>query len=197
MSLCLDFDETELDMMTFNGRWSAERRPERFPLHCGVQSVGSRKGIPGHAHSPCVILCRPDAGEDWGKCWGFSLVYSGNFLIQAEKNEAGVRLNMGIHPEHFCWTLEPGDFFAAPETAMTFSGKGFQGMSRNFHRAVRKYLLPERWNDMEKSRPVLLNSWEACFFDYDETRLLVLADKAKRAGADLFVLDDGWFKGRN
>ena len=153
--------------------------------------------IPGHAHNPAAILCTPDCTETAGSCWGFALVYSGNFLIEAQRADAGQRLVMGIHPYHFHWQLEPGASFAAPEAAMVYSGQGLGEMSRRFHNAIRTRLLPPRWQDMKALRPVLLNSWEACYFDFDEAKLLALAGAARQADIDLFVLDDGWFKGRN
>ena len=196
-SLCLDFDTRPLDMITLHGKWSQERTPERAPLRYGVQSVGSMQGVSSHAHNPAVALCRPDADEEHGDCWGFALVYSGNFLCEAERSESGNRLVMGIHPHQFCWTLAPGESFVAPEVAMVYAADGLGGMRRCFHRAIRAHLLPERWRDMNRPRPVLLNSWEACYFRFDQDRLLALAEAAARAGIDLFVLDDGWFKGRD
>ena len=153
--------------------------------------------IPGHAHNPAAILCTSDCTETAGSCWGFALVYSGNFLIEAQRADAGQRLVMGIHPYHFHWQLEPGASFAAPEAAMVYSDQGLGEMSRRFHNAIRTRLLPPRWQDMKAPRPVLLNSWEACYFDFDEAKLLALAGAARQADIDLFVLDDGWFKGCN
>ena len=196
-SLCLDFAPGPMDLITLNGTWAAERTPERAPLRWGIQSIGSTRGIPGHAHNPAAILCTPDCTETAGSCWGFALVYSGNFLIEAQRADAGQRLVMGIHPYHFHWQLEPGASFAAPEAAMVYSDQGLGEMSRRFHNAIRTRLLPPRWQDMKAPRPVLLNSWEACYFDFDEAKLLALAGAARQADIDLFVLDDGWFKGRN
>lgn len=196
-SLCLDFSPEPLELITLNGHWAAERTPERAALRWGVQSVGSTRGIPGHAHNPAAALCRPGCTETAGDCWGFALVYSGNFQIEAEQAEAGTRLVMGIHPYHFHWRLEPGDCFAAPEVALIFSDQGLGEMSRRFHRAIRTRLLPPRWQDMAAPRPVLINSWEACYFDFDQPRLEALAAAARKADIDLFVLDDGWFKGRS
>src|SRR5699024_5481175 len=106
-SLCMDYAPDSLDLITLNGTWAAERTPERAPLRCGIQSVGSIRGVPGHAHNPAIALCRPDTTETNGDCWGFAFVYSGNFLIEAERADAGQRLVMGIHPYHFHWTLAP------------------------------------------------------------------------------------------
>lgn len=196
-SLSIDFAPDALELITLNGTWAAERAPERAALRCGVQSIGSMRGVPGHAHNPAVALCHADTTETTGDAWGFALVYSGNYLIEAERADAGERLVMGIHPYHFHWTLAPGESFAAPEVAMIYSDKGLGEMSRRFHNAIRTRLLPPRWQDMTAPRPVLINSWEACYFDFDEKKLLELAAASKKADIDLFVLDDGWFKGRN
>ena len=196
-SAVLEFSARELDLLTFDGTWAAERTLNRAAVRPGVQAVGSVGGIPTHAHNPFVVLCSPDAGEDRGACWGAALVYSGNYRIQTEKTVGGIRLSMGIEPFRFAWTLAPGEQFVTPEAAFVYSDAGFGAMSRNFHRSIREHLLPSRWADPAVRRPVLLNSWEACYFDFDEAKLLELARAAKAAHADLFVLDDGWFKGRN
>ena len=199
-SAVVDFakaDVPALDLITFDGDWAAERTPCRAAVRPGVQSVGSVGGIPTHAHNPFAVLCAPDAGEEHGACWGAALVYSGNYRIQAERTVAGVRLSLGIEPFRFAWTLAPGERFTTPEAAFVYSGAGLGGMSRAFHDAIRRHLIPPRWADLAAPRPVLLNSWEACYFDFDEAKLLALAAAAKDAHADLFVLDDGWFKGRD
>lgn len=196
-SAVVDFARTDLDLITFDGAWAAERTPFRAPVRPGVQSVGSVGGIPTHGHNPAVVLCTPDATETAGCCWGTALVYSGNFRIQAERTAKSIRLSAGIEPWGFAWTLAPGERFTTPEAALVYSGAGFGAMSRAFHNAVRTRLLPARWRDMTAPRPVLLNSWEACYFDFTEEKLLNLARAAKAAKADLFVLDDGWFRGRN
>lgn len=196
-SAVVDFARTDLDLITFDGTWAGERTPFRAPVRPGVQSVGSVGGIPTHAHNPAVVLCAPDATETAGACWGAALVYSGNYRMQAERTVTGIRLSAGIEPHGFSWTLAPGESFTTPEAALVYSDTGFGGMSRAFHNAVRTRLLPTRWRDPAAPRPVLLNSWEACYFDFTEEKLLDLARAAKAAKADLFVLDDGWFRDRN
>ncbi len=196
----LDFPQESfpaLDLITFDGAWGAEFTPCRAPLRPGVQGVGSVGGIPTHAHDPFVVLCDPGATETAGACWGAALVYSGNYRIQAERTPLGARLSLGIEPFRFAWTLKPGERFTTPEAAFVYSADGLAAMSHRFHRAIRRHLLPARWADLTAPRPVLLNSWEACYFDFDEAKLLRLAAAAKTAGCDLFVLDDGWFKGRD
>ena len=196
-SACLDFSPRPLELITTDGVWAGERTPHRAPLRPGEQTISSVRGIPGHAHNPAAILCTPDANETQGEAWGALLVYSGNFALTAESCEAGTRLLLGIHPYHFAWTLAPGQSFAAPEAAFVYSRQGLGEMSRRFHTAIRRHLLRRPWADPQTPRPVLINSWEACYFTFDEQRLLQLARAAKQADIDLFVLDDGWFQGRN
>ena len=197
VSACLDFTPRPLDLITTDGVWAGERTPHRAPLRPGEQTIGSVRGIPGHAHNPAAILCTPDTTETQSEAWGALLVYSGNFALTAESCEAGTRLLLGIHPYHFAWTLAAGESFAAPEAAFVYSRQGLGEMSRQFHTAIRRHLLRRPWADPQMPRPVLINSWEACYFAFDEERLLQLARAAKKADIDLFVLDDGWFKGRN
>ena len=195
-SLCLDFQRGDLDFITFDGRHAMERNLSRAPLRPGVQSVGSVRGASSHQHNPFVMLCERDAGEDHGLCWGTMLLYSGNFEAAAERSQfENSRLVMGIHPRQFCWTLEPGGAFTAPEAALVCSPTGFGEMSRQFHRAIRAHLL--RAPQTELHRPVLINSWEAAYFDFDAGKLVDLAREAAGLGVDLFVLDDGWFGARN
>lgn len=196
-SACLDFAPRPLDFITTDGVWAGERTPHRAAVRPGEQTVGSINGIPGHSHNPSAILCSLDATENHGEAWGALLVYSGNYAVTAESSEAGTRLVLGIHPYHFAWTLAAGERFTTPEVAFVYSDQGLGGMSRQFHDAIRGHLLRKPWADAETPRPVLINSWEACYFNFDENRLLELARAAKKAGIDLFVLDDGWFKGRN
>ena len=195
-SLCLDFPSAQLDFITFDGGHVKERGLNRTPLRPGIQSVGSIRGISSHQHNPFIMLCEPSADEDHGTCYGAALVYSGNFEAAVERAQfEDARLTLGIHPFHFCWTLEPGEVFTTPEAAMICSPRGFGQMSRQFHRAVREHLLRDVWRDRRK--PVLVNSWEAAYFDFDTPKLLRLAREAANLGVELFVLDDGWFGHRD
>lgn len=196
-SMSMDFAPQAMDLITLNGVWANEREPERAAVRSGIQSIGSVRGISSAVHNPTAALCSPDATETSGEVWGFALVYSGNFLLEVERDFTGQRLVMGINPYHFRWTLAPGESFTAPEVAMVYADHGLGEMSRRFHNAIRTRLLDPRWQDMTKPRPVLINSWEACYFNFNEQKLLELAAAAKKADIDLFVLDDGWFKGRN
>ena len=195
-SLCLDFPSADLDFITFDGGHVKERSLHRAHLRHGVQSVGSIRGISSHQHNPFVMLCEPGADEEHGTCYGAALLYSGNFEASVERCQfEDARLTLGIHPYHFCWTLEPGQAFTAPEAALLCSPNGFGQMSRQFHRAIRAHLLRDVWQNRRK--PVLVNSWEAFYFDYDHERLLRFAKESAALGVELFVLDDGWFGHRD
>ncbi len=195
-SLCLELPGGGWDFITFDGRHVMERCPSRAPLRPGVQSVGSVRGTSSHQHNPFVVLCEQDAGEEHGLCYGAMLLYSGNFEAAAERSQfETTRLVLGIHPYHFCWTLMPGEAFTAPETALVCSPDGLGPMSRRFHRAIRAHLLRDPWQG--RCKPVLVNSWEAAYFDFDAERLVELARAAAPLGIGLFVLDDGWFGERD
>ena len=196
MSMQLDFLESGMDFIHFYGRHTMERIPEREPLMHGLLSVGSVRGASSHQHNPFVILCEEDAGEKSGSCYGCALVYSGNFLIAAEVDQIGqTRLAAGIHPDGFRWTLQSGEAFTAPEVILTYSQNGFERLSHQLHDVMRRHLIRSSYK--EKSRPILINSWEAAYFDFTDERLLAIARDARELGVDLFVLDDGWFGRRN
>lgn len=191
-SLCLDFSRTDLDLITFNGHHLRERTPERAPLRSGVQSVGSTRGASSHQHNPFVILCEHGAEEERGLCYGAMLLYSGNFEAAAECSQYdSTRLTLGIHPYHFCWALAPGEEFTAPEAALVCSAGGLGPMSRSFHRAIREHLIRDPYQGAR--RPVLINNWEATYFDFTADRLVEIAGQAAELGIELFVMDDGWF----
>ncbi len=192
MSFTLDLDDNYYDWIQFSGAWARERFPEKHRLHTGIQSITSARGHSGHMHNPFLILKRPSADEHQGEVFGFSLIYSGNFIIQAEVDTYGTsRIQMGINPFQFSWFLKPGETFTAPEGIATYSSKGMNGLSGIFHQLYRERLIRGIWRD--KERPVLINNWEATYFDFDEERLIDIAKKAHSAGIELFVLDDGWF----
>ncbi len=196
MSLCLDLPDSEYEWLQFSGAWSRERHLKKRKLEQGVQSVGSRRGNSSHEHNPFIVLKRPTADEAQGEVIGFSLVYSGNFLAQAEVDTHDTtRVLMGIHPDGFDWKLAPQGVFQTPEAVMVYSDQGLGGMSRTFHHLYRKRLARGFWRD--KVRPILINNWEATYFNFTENRLLEIAKKAKESGIELFVLDDGWFGQRS
>lgn len=196
MSLCLDLPDSEYDWMQFSGAWARERYPKTRRLEQGIQSVGSLRGNSSHNHNPFLILKRPTADEFQGEAIGFSLVYSGNFLAQAEVDTYdAVRVLMGIHPSCFDWKLVPGGEFQTPEAVIVYTDRGLNHLSQTYHKLYQKRLARGYWRDRE--RPILINNWEATYFDFTEEKLVGIARKAKESGVELFVLDDGWFGARN
>ena len=197
MSACVEFLDMDFEMVQLSGAWARERYVKNRPLEMGIQSVYGLDGTcSGAEHNPFMALKRPRAGEDNGEVYGFSFVYSGNFLIQTEVSTFDMtRVMVGIHPESFSWTLREGESFQTPETVMVYSDQGLNKMSQVYHRLYRKRLMRGTWRD--QARPILLNNWEATYFDFNEEKILNIARKAKEAGAELFVLDDGWFGARN
>ncbi len=192
MSLSLDLPDADYEWIQFSGAWGRERYVKTRVLQQGIQSVNSTRGGSGHFHNPFVMLKRPTADEFQGEVMGFSLVYSGNFLAQAEVDTYDVtRMMIGINPFGFSWQLEPEEEFQTPEAVMVYSAEGMNGMSQTFHRLYRTRLARGYWRDRE--RPVLINNWEATYFDFTEEKLLDIARTAKEDGVELFVLDDGWF----
>nr|WP_326126727.1 alpha-galactosidase [uncultured Oscillibacter sp.] len=195
-SLCLDFQRDDLDFITFDGCHTMERCPSRAPLRPGIQSVNSLRGTSSHHHNPFVILCERSANEDFGLCYGAMLVYSGNFQAAAERTQLeNNRLVLGIDPYNFCFTLAPGEAFTAPEAALVCSPGGFGQMSRQFHRALREHLIRDPYEG--RRRPVLMNNWEATYFDFTADKLVDIARGAQGLGIELFVMDDGWFGSRD
>ena len=197
MSACVDFhDARDMDVIHLWGSWARERTPERVPLPHGTLSVSSKRGCSSHTHNPFLALCSHDATEESGDAYGFHLVYSGNFLASAEMDaDGGARVLLGIHPEGFLWRLEPGESFCTPEAVMVYSDQGLGGMSRILHRLYREHLCRGPWKT--RRRPILVNNWEATYFDFDEEKLCALAKTAAGLGIEMLVMDDGWFGARN
>ncbi len=196
MSACLDLYDSRYEMVTLDGAWSRERHVHTRPLVSGVQAVSSARGASSAMHNPFLALKRPETTENIGEAYGFTLIYSGNFLAQAEVDAYDVtRVTIGINPFEFAWNLRSGEVFQTPEAVLVYSDEGLNGMSRNFHRLFRENLMRGRYKD--KTRPVLLNNWEATYFDFDEESILKIAATGKELGVDLFVLDDGWFGKRD
>lgn len=196
LSMSVDFGDDEYDFIHLHGEWGRERHMERRPLFTGTQSVESRRGASSHQHNPFIALARKDADEDHGDVYGFSLVYSGNFVAQTEVSQFKTsRVSMGINPFDFSWLLNKGESFQTPETVMVYSPQGLGGMSRTYHKLYRARLCRGQYRD--QVRPVLVNNWEATYFDFNSDKLLEIAQVGKEIGIDLFVLDDGWFGKRN
>ncbi|MGN1133289.1 MAG: alpha-galactosidase [Oscillospiraceae bacterium] len=196
LSACVDFDSDKYDMITLNGSWARERHIVRSQLHHGKQKVDSIRGESSHQNNPFAALCQRNADEDYGEVYGFNFVYSGNFLAQAEVTQhRKVRFLMGINTCDFCWYLTPDETFTAPEVVMVHSDAGIGKMSRTFHDLYRNNLMRGKWKD--KKRPVLINNWEATYFDFDTDKLLAIAKEASQLGIEMLVMDDGWFGHRN
>ncbi len=195
-SASIDFPCGQWDLIHFAGRHCMERQPERAALGHHVLSVGSSRGMSSHHNNPFVILCDREVTEDSGDCYGFMLMWSGNHRAEAELDQAGgVRLVMGIHEDGFSWLLEPGESFRTPELILTYAAGGLNALSHNCHRLLRENVCPPEFR--HSRRKVLLNNWEATYFDFDTDKILSIAAQAKDLGVDLFVLDDGWFGQRS
>lgn len=179
-----------------SGAWARERDAHISALRPGIQSVGSKRGTSSHQHNPFIALSELGADEDRGEVRAFNLVYSGNFLAQAELDQfEAVRAQIGINPFDFSWSLAPGESFQAPEAVLAFSAEGLGGMSRALHRFYRRHLISPLWRD--KPRPILVNNWEATYFDFNADKLEAIAVTGAELGVELFVLDDGWFGKRD
>ncbi|MCL2764985.1 MAG: alpha-galactosidase [Treponema sp.] len=196
LSMSLDMPNLNFNLITFDGDWAREAHRHDRPLQYGIFINESRSGASGNKHNPGFLLSENGAQEDHGRVYGFNLVYSGNHFGFAELNSHElVRAGIGISPHCFEWTLKKGEAFETPEAVMTFSDKGFNGLSRNFHSFVNSHIISGQWQGRE--RPVLYNAWEPCFFNFNQGKLMSLARLSKKLGMELFVLDDGWFEGRD
>ncbi|MEK3887926.1 alpha-galactosidase [Bacillus sp. FSL K6-3431] len=196
LSASIDFHDDNFEMMYLSGAWAREAQVQRKSLSPGSIVIDSKRGVSSHQLNPFVALMRPDAEEDHGDVYGFSLVYSGSFLAEAEVDQFfNTRLSIGINPFDFGWKLEPGKDFQTPETIMVYSAKGIGGMSRTYHRLYRTRLA--RGNFRDQTRPILVNNWEATYFDFNADKIESIAKAGAELGIELFVLDDGWFGKRN
>ncbi len=196
LSTCIDFQHGEYHLHTFYGRHMKERTHQRIPVSHGIHSVGSSRGASSHQHNPFILLTSPQATEDHGECYGLSFLYSGDFLALGSKDQfSQTRILMGIHPDNFCYRLDTGERFYAPETAMAYTSQGMAALSQIYHRAYRHDLCRGRYKTAR--RPVLLNSWESVYMDFDGKKLVEMAKDAADLGIELFVMDDGWFGKRD
>ncbi|MHC5248571.1 alpha-galactosidase [Enterococcus sp. LJL90] len=195
-SLQLDFPRNDFELITLNGSHTNEANLHRQALHPGIQKIESSRGTSSPQHQPFIALADASTTEFAGEVFGFHLVYSGNFAAQVEVEQYGSsRLQMGIQPETFEWQLNPQTSFQTPEVVINYSQKGFNGMSQTFHQVYQEYLVPQTFAKAE--RPILLNTWEANYFDLAEEELIQQANIASQLGIELFVLDDGWFGQRD
>ena len=196
MSAVLDLPDSDWHLLQLTGAWARETHIVDAPLVSGTRAVRSQRGSTGHQQNPFILLRRPATTEGAGEAIGMSLVYSGNFLaeVEVDSNDT-VRARVGMDPETVRWQITPGMDLQIPEAVLVWSDEGIGGVSDAYHRLYRERLTSGRWRD--EPRPVLLNSWEGVYFDFDEDALVEMATAAKGLGAELYVLDDGWFGQRD
>ncbi|NDL67385.1 alpha-galactosidase [Clostridiales bacterium F-3ap] len=196
LSVNVDFRKDGFDMLQFSGAHIRERHLVRRSLEMGQTSIESRRGASSHQQNPFLVLVEKGTTETQGEAYGINLVYSGNFIGQAEVDQFHTtRVSMGINPFEFSWMLEPGEAFQTPEAVLAYSGEGLGALSRTLHKAYRQRLARGRFRD--KERPVLVNNWEATYFDFDQEKIYEIAKMAASTGIELMVLDDGWFGKRD
>lgn len=195
-SMCVDLPTMDYELVSLYGRHAKERHIERRPLAHGVQGVESKRGVSSHAQNPFIALAECGSTEEHGSVYGFNLVYSGNFsaLVECDFNGTS-RVLLGINPTDFGWKLAPGEAFDTPEAVMVYTDGGMGEMSRVFHRFYNTHLIRGKWQYAK--RPLLINSWEAAYFDFDTDKLVAFAKAAKEMGIEMLVMDDGWFGKRN
>ena len=195
-SACLDFLHGDYDLIKFYGRHAMERNMERMPVSHENTRIGSRRGTSSHQYNPGVILAGKNTNEDSGSCYGMLFVYSGNFLVEAEKDQYDqTRIQMGLTDELFAYPLEAGAEFIAPEVILSYTNKGLSRLSQQYHHCIMNHICQGKY--VHANRPVLINSWEAAYFDFTGDTIVELAKEAKALGIDMVVMDDGWFGKRN
>ncbi len=201
LSLCLDMDCKEHELIALHGSWARERHIDRSPIGYGRHEVSSIRGESSHQMHPFMAVVDPDTTQTHGEAYGFSFVYSGNFTASVERSQHNsLRCLMGINPKGFSWKLEAGESFCIPEALMVYSDMGIGHMSRTFHDLMRKHLICGACRDnkyKEAPRPILINNWEATYFDFDTDKLISIAKEAAKRGIEMLVMDDGWFGNRS
>lgn len=196
LSLSLDMDQQDYRLLTLDGMWVRERHMNYRDIGYGFQGVSSLRGETSHHEQAFLGLVSKTATQLTGEVYGFNLVYSGNFRAMVEKDAYDcLRVTMGINPDRFSYVLQPGASFQTPEGVMVYSCEGLTGMTHTFHDLYRNHLIRGVWRD--KKRPVLINNWEATYFDFDEQKLLDIARDARKCGIEMLVMDDGWFGKRD
>ncbi len=196
MSSCLDFPNNHFDLIHFYGKHAMEREMDRVTVGHAKLSVESMRGTSGHQHNPFFVIADHNTTEMNGECYGFSLLYSGNFQAQIEVDQIGqTRIVMGINPGFFRYEVKPGQEFITPEVVMCYSADGLKKLSHLYHKLYRNNLCRGRFKDTR--RPILINNWEATYYDFDTEKLVKIAKSASELGIELLVMDDGWFGNRN
>ena len=195
-SACLDLLYGDYDVLTFYGRHAMERNMQRTPVTHGRQVIGSNRGTSGHQYNPYMILAEHGTTETAGACYGVSLVYSGSFEGSVELDQYDqLRLVMGLQEDFFSYQLKPEQTFYAPEAVLSYSAYGMEQLSNQMHHLVREHICRGKYKD--QIRPVLVNSWEACYFDFNGEAIVNLAEQPAALGVELLVMDDGWFGTRD
>ena len=196
LSAAFDIDNDNYDLITLHGSWARERHIDRHPVHHGKQGVLSMRGETSHQEHPFMALLDHKADYNSGSVYGMNFIYSGNFVADCQLNQfESIRMVMGINPENFCWKLNPGESFDTPQTVLVYSDKGLNGMSHTFHDLYREHLIRSPYK--KAMRPILINNWEATYFNFDTEKLLDIAREASKDGIEMLVMDDGWFGKRN
>ena len=196
LSASLDMDDQNFQLLSLHGSWARERHIQVVPIGYGRQNIASFRGESSHQEHPFIALVTNGTSQDFGEVYSMNFVYSGNFKAQVEKDQFDmIRMTMGIHPDGFSWKLEAGEHFTAPEVVLVYSDEGLGKMTRIYHDFYRNHLIRSPYK--EKKRPILINNWEATYFDFDEKKLLSIAKEAKELGIEMLVMDDGWFGKRS
>ena len=196
LSFALDMDDDNFDMISLHGSWARERHIDRHPIHMGKQGVCSNRGETSHQEHPFIALLDHNASYDTGRVYGMNFIYSGNFIADVQKNQFNnLRIVMGINPENFCWKLNPKEWFDTPQAVLVYSDSGLNGMSHTFHDLYREHLIRSPYK--KTPRPVLINNWEATYFNFDTDKLIDIAREASKDGIEMLVMDDGWFGHRS
>jgi len=195
MSASFDIDNNEFDKIVLYGSWARERHIDRTPVSYGIQMSRSMRGEGGHQEHAFTALLEKNADQNKGEVYGMDLIYSGNFRTLQERNQFdNIRMMTGINPDDFKWELTAGADFQTPEAVLVYSNEGIGGMSRCFHDLYRNHLIRGYYRD--KKRPILINNWEATYFNFDTEKLLAIARQAAPLGIEMLVMDDGWFGNR-
>ena len=196
LSASFDMDNDNYDTITLNGSWARERHIDRHPIHMGIQKACSIRGVTSHQEHPFTAILDHNADWNSGNVYGINLIYSGSFIAQIQRNQFdSLRTSIGINPENFCWTLESGASFETPQAVLVFSNNGLNGMSHTFHDLYRNHLIRSPYKN--QMRPILINNWEATYFNFDTQKLLDIAREASKDGIEMLVMDDGWFGHRS
>ena len=196
LSACIDMDDESFCLISLQGGSCRERHIQCEKLTRGKHAVASLRGETSHQAQAFLALTTCETSQLHGDVYAMHLIYSGNFLAEAERDyQDGVRMTLGIHPDNFEWVLEPGAKFETPEAVLVYSDHGIDSMTRTFHDLYRNHLIRSPW--LHRPRPILINNWEATYFNFDDEKLLAIAREAKRCGIEMLVMDDGWFGRRN